>query len=161
MALSPILVVGCGGSGGKTVLGLRRRLDEELRRRGWDRGIPAAWQMKWIDVPTIAEDHPNFGPALPLGDSIGLAATNDYQTIDRALVSTGTVDVLQRLVGWRPSPLSSRRSSSVREVRPHGAAMVRHTTRAVPLRGIARRHTVADISAAAEATRIAGAGGRR
>ena len=103
MALSPILVIGCGGSGGKVVLGLRRRLEEELRRRGWDQGIPAAWQLKWIDVPAINESHSAFGPPLPLGDYVPLAPFDNYRLIDSALVQSagGSVD---RLVGWRPTP---------------------------------------------------------
>src|SRR5687768_5532509 len=105
MALSPMVVIGCGGSGGKVVVGLRKRLEEELRRRGWTRGIPAAWQFRWIDVPANQERHPRFGPLLPQGHYVALSAAPTYQDYDEALMfAAGRDSGLSRLAGWRPSP---------------------------------------------------------
>ena len=104
MALSPMLVIGCGGSGGKVVLGLRKRIEAELRRKGWDRGVPSSWQFKWIDVPTDAESHSEFGPPLPLGDYVGLAPVDQYSLIDAGLLAGPSASMAGRLVGWRPTP---------------------------------------------------------
>lgn len=131
MALSPILVIGCGGSGGKVVLGLRRRLDEELRRRGWDRGIPDAWQLKWIDVPSAAEEHAEFGPPLPLGDYVPLATTDDYSMIDSALLNRAQANV-DRLIGWRPTPnLNLPVTKGAGQMRAVGRAVALATTQKV------------------------------
>jgi hypothetical protein len=108
MPLSPILVVGCGGSGGKVVLGLRRRLQEELQRRKWAGGLPAAWQFKWIDLPTVQESHGEFGPPLPQRDYISLAdGVAQYSMIDAALMARASGQTLERVVGWRPTPTLS------------------------------------------------------
>lgn len=107
----PFLIIGCGGSGGKVVLGLRERLLKELERKGatirdtQGRSVlPSAWQLKWIDVPTPAEEHPNFGGALPLDDYLALANVDNYDAYDAALTSGSNLTRLDRLVGWRPSP---------------------------------------------------------
>jgi hypothetical protein len=64
MSIAPVIIIGCGGSGGKVVLNLKRRIGDELLRRGWTGGIPSAWQFRWIDVPTVQERYPEFGPPL-------------------------------------------------------------------------------------------------
>jgi hypothetical protein len=104
MALRPMIVIGCGGSGGKVVLGLRKRMTEELERRGWTQGIPSAIQFKWIDVPSDPEREPDFGPPLPLGDYIPLSTTGDYADYDRTLVFKAGQNRMDRLTGWRPTP---------------------------------------------------------
>ena len=103
MPLNPMIVIGCGGSGGKVILSLRRRLGEELQRRGWDRAIPDSFQMKWVDVPTPQESHPEFGEALPEEDYTGLALSDTYEHID-GLVLKSAGERVERLIGWRPSP---------------------------------------------------------
>lgn len=143
MALSPVLVIGCGGSGGKVVLGLRRRLEEDLRRRGWDRGIPDAWQLKWIDVPSEPENHTEFGEPLPLGDYVGLAPVDDYRMIDAALVSSAGSG-LERLVGWRPTPNLQLPVS-------RGAGQMRGVGRAVALANTSKVRSLVESSFAAMA----------
>ena len=132
MALSPILVIGCGGSGGKVILGLRRRIEQDLRRRGWNGGIPDAWQLKWIDVPTLPESHNEFGSPLPLGDYVGLAPVDDYRLIDSALVSGAGASSMERLVGWRPTPnLPLPVSKGAGQMRGVGRAVALANTRKV------------------------------
>ena len=103
MALNPVVVIGCGGSGGKVVLGLRRRLQEELKRvDGWKGGLPQAWQLLWIDTPSTREDHPKFGPPLPRGDYLSLVTYGkNYADVDDRLVFAAGQN-LDRLIGWRP-----------------------------------------------------------
>ena len=126
MALTPMLFIGCGGSGGKVVLSMRSRLQEELRRRGWTHGIPEAFQLKWIDVPRQQESHPSLGDPLHRDDYSGLARTSRYREIDRRLVEVAATGHMDRLVGWRPPP-------SLRLPVERGAGQLRAVGRAVAL----------------------------
>ncbi len=103
MTLAPMIVIGCGGSGGKVVLGLRDRLEKELQRRGWRHGIPEAFQLKWVDVPVPQETFPDFGRSVADEDYAGLAWSDIYREIDD-LVIKGAGNRIERLIGWRPSP---------------------------------------------------------
>jgi hypothetical protein len=53
--LKPFLLVGVGGSGGKTLRALREMLAMRLEQEGWTGGWPKAWQMLHIDSPTIQD----------------------------------------------------------------------------------------------------------
>ena len=69
--LRPLMIVGVGGSGGKTVRRLRQSLQRQLRRvEGWSGDIPKAWQMVWIDWPATQES--DSIPMLPDDDYLGL-----------------------------------------------------------------------------------------
>jgi hypothetical protein len=120
MSLSPMIVIGCGGSGGKVVLNLRKRLEADLRRRGWEGGIPDAWQLKWIDVPTVQESHLQFGAALKPNEYIGLAVNHYKRDADSALMTTAGMDS-HRLTGWRPSPGLSGAVSKLTTLQARGS----------------------------------------
>ena len=88
--MNPMIIIGCGGSGGKTVVALRKVLESRLRQvDGWNRGIPESWQLLWID--TLENQDPkaiDFGPQLPKEDYISLASTNsDYLEVYNAVMS--------------------------------------------------------------------------
>ena len=52
----PFLLVGLGGSGGKTLRFVKRDVAKRLRDAGWRDGeIPEAWQFLHIDTPTIQD----------------------------------------------------------------------------------------------------------
>lgn len=53
--LKPFLLVGVGGSGGKTLRALREMLSMRLEQEGWTEGWPKAWQMLHVDSPTIQD----------------------------------------------------------------------------------------------------------
>ena len=72
--LRPFILVGVGGSGGKTLRAVRYTLDLRLRAAGWEEGIPDAWQFLHIDTP-VAQDDPSFpAPYLPHDAYQGLVA---------------------------------------------------------------------------------------
>ncbi len=105
--MNPMIIIGCGGSGGKTVVGLRRVLESRLRQvEGWGRGIPDSWQLLWID--TLETQDPKateFGNQLPKEDYISLASTNsDYLEVHNAVMSgaRGKLSRHQQLNGWVP-----------------------------------------------------------
>jgi len=125
MSIAPVIVIGCGGSGGKVVLNLKRRIADELKRRGWEHGLPGAWQFRWIDVPTAQEQHPEFGPPLAAKEYVALAPSDHYGDVDDQLCQSAGQH-LDRLAGWRPSPALSLPVS-------RGAGQMRAVGRAVAL----------------------------
>lgn len=73
--LRPFILIGVGGSGGKTLRAVRYALDLRLRAAGWTEGMPSAWQFLHIDTP-IAQDDPGFpAPYLPHDSYLGLVST--------------------------------------------------------------------------------------
>ena len=103
--LRPMLFIGCGGSGGKTLRITHDAILRRLRNTGWEGGMPEAWQFLWIDVPNEQEGDETFGDRLDPGSYLGLVKPGtQYQTgVDPAVVSLRSCDPME-LVGWRPNP---------------------------------------------------------
>ncbi|MFC3448400.1 tubulin-like doman-containing protein [Amycolatopsis speibonae] len=102
--LQKFLVVGVGGSGGVTLRMLRARLLEYLAERGYDGGLPAAWQLIHIDVPLEQDRRPERIPLLPPSDYVGLAVEGlTYRDVDEMLCANGD-PVVRHTAGWRPDP---------------------------------------------------------
>ena len=57
--LQPFLLVGVGGSGGKTLRALRHALELRLQQEDWTEGWPKAWQMIHVDSP-VSQDGAAF-----------------------------------------------------------------------------------------------------
>jgi hypothetical protein len=114
--MNPMIIIGCGGSGGKTVLGLRRVLELRLRQAGWTKGIPEAWQLLWID--TLEEqdvDALKFGSALPAEDYISLSSKkSDYADVHKAVMrgAQGRLEKHRQMNGWVPLPTRINRDVS-------------------------------------------------
>lgn len=133
MALAPMLLIGCGGSGGKVIAGLRKRLLQELRLAGWTEGIPTAWQLLYVDTPAAQEVNLEFGSPVPQTDYISTAMNVDvYSSVDEALVNAASQHQnLDRLLGWRPSP-------DLQLAVHLGAGQWRGVGRSVGFRGLSR-----------------------
>ncbi len=58
--MRPFLLIGLGGSGGKTIRYLKQSLNEWLNEIGWTTGLPQGWQFLHIDTPSTQE-----APTLP------------------------------------------------------------------------------------------------
>ncbi|PRQ10575.1 hypothetical protein C1Y63_10705 [Corynebacterium sp. 13CS0277] len=89
-----VLVVGCGGSGAKTLAYMMDQLKTTLAERLPDRypspkdvKLPRAWQFVTVDVPTAAE---KAGPNLPNvseagGHYVSCGSTASYERVDYAV----------------------------------------------------------------------------
>lgn len=100
--MRPFLVIGLGGSGGKTIRYLKQGLAEWLGEVGWTTGVPRGWQFIHIDTPDTQDS-----PVLPGGPD--LLPPNEYFTLHRDGVPFGgVVDRLGRrganLDGWWVDP---------------------------------------------------------
>jgi hypothetical protein len=108
--LRPFLLVGVGGSGGKTLRVIRDSIEAKLRSSGWsveDRGFPKAWQFLQIDVASAPDgDDPDLPRQLPATDFFGMVSSGlTYSAMDGALAQRLTFEQqLDSLGGWRPDP---------------------------------------------------------
>ena len=101
--LRPLIVIGCGGSGVKTVQLLRSNLQKILNEAGWKGEFPQAWQFIGIDM---GEQWAQDSTPIPGGDYLDIWQSRTYQDVvavmDRKhpLGSQG----VREMFGWRPDP---------------------------------------------------------
>jgi hypothetical protein len=106
--LRRFLLVGVGGSGGKTLRLLRRELEQRLEEVKWTGTFPLGWQFLHIDVPVVPDgNEPTLPPQLPDGSYVGLVPKGlTYSSLDRVLVPPGASSMLlEECAGWRPDPV--------------------------------------------------------
>jgi hypothetical protein len=102
--LRPILFIGVGGSGGKTLRSIKQALNRKLESARYEGGIPATWQFLQIDTtfdgisfpaPMLSQDE--FHCVVPRG-----AGFND---ILMGITNRGTLtDQQSMLAGWGTPP---------------------------------------------------------
>lgn len=99
------LFIGVGGSGGETVRYTMRELDRQLRRSGWNSGLPAGWQFMHVDVRQKPDD---VNASIPdaLNDRLRhvplTAAPLRFSQCASLLSENATVR--PGLAGWWPDP---------------------------------------------------------
>ena len=101
--LQKFLFVAVGGSGGKTLRFLHRKLRTRLDEVGYTGDLPAGWQFLHVDVPVTPDGaHPDLPPQLPAGNYLGLAPRGlGYKALDQLLQSMGA-PVRDHAAPWRP-----------------------------------------------------------
>ena len=103
--LSPFLLIGVGGSGGKTLRAVRQKLDMYLRLQGWTEGIPAAWQFLHYDTPIVQDGNEFPAPFLPQECYVGLAAAHsNFQNIITAIEAPLNKDFRDEALAQLPNP---------------------------------------------------------
>jgi hypothetical protein len=104
--LRKFLLVGLGGSGGKTLRYIRHELEQWLQQIGWDpKDFPAGWQMLHIDTPT-GQDGTEITdvPPLPAENYLGLVMNGiDFSSVATRVTPT-TDDSWTELASWRVDP---------------------------------------------------------
>lgn len=127
----PFLVVGIGGSGGKTVRALRQALQFKLDQAGWDGDWPDAWQILHIDSPTTPDGLSFPAALLPQEDYLslvpnGVGYEQVYNSIVKGLGQKDKHEVERPL----PSPADVKIPISL------GAGKVRAVGRAIAVAGM-------------------------
>ena len=100
-------MIGCGGSGQKTVRYVRDSVKRHLEHQGWEGDFPQAWQFLGIDYFPTKED-PSI-PFLPVNDYVSASlAFPTYQGLNQAIETKFGLEVnptaFHDLQGWRPNP---------------------------------------------------------
>lgn len=101
--LRPIIIIGCGGSGLKTVRYVRDSVAKHLERKGWESGIPQAWQFLGLDVGIQKDPSIPFLPNIDYSDLT--LAFSTYQKLNAALEAKFPIDSdgFYEMMGWRPN----------------------------------------------------------
>lgn len=105
--LSPIILIGCGGSGVLSVRFVRDEVRARLRSRNIA-DIPAAWQFIGLDTVRVQTD---LADAAPLPSSDFLSLTGGFSNLDQLELSLlakhrpeNERGGYKELAGWRPNP---------------------------------------------------------
>ena len=102
--MKKFLVVGCGGSGAKTLAFMMDQLKAELRSIDPDMTeLPKAWQFVNIDVPLEEEAGPQKLPNVTQngGHYVGIGARQNYNSFDEGVSSTlGRAGKLGEIATW-------------------------------------------------------------
>ena len=103
--LSPLLIIGVGGAGGKTIRAMKQELNRILESSGYTGGIPAAWQFLQIDT---TYDGIAFPAPMLSNDEIHCVAPkgSNYSDLLTSITARGSLNEQQgMLAGWGiPAP---------------------------------------------------------
>jgi|688.fasta_scaffold84890_2 hypothetical protein len=106
--LSPLLIIGVGGAGGKTIRAMKQELNRILESSGYTDGIPAAWQFLQIDTTYDGVDFP--APMLPQDEfHCVVPRGSNYSDLLASITARGSLHEQQGMLsGWAfPDPLIS------------------------------------------------------
>lgn len=101
--LRPFLLVGVGGSGGKTLRTMRQTLLRRIRQAGWQgQGLPEGWQMLWVDSVSVQNGDGFSAPLLDGEDYCGLVPPGaSYQALRSSLTtSVQSAERMSATAGW-------------------------------------------------------------
>ena len=98
--LSPLLIIGVGGAGGKTLRAMKQELNRILESSGYTDGIPAAWQFLQIDTTYDGMEFP--APMLPQEEFHCVVPNGaKFGEILGSIMGKGTlVEQQSMLAGW-------------------------------------------------------------
>jgi hypothetical protein len=132
--LKPFLLVGAGGSGGKTLRAIRQSLELRLLQEGWKHGWPKAWQMLHIDSPPVQDGAGFSAPFLPSECYLGLTeGYKSYEEVYNKVLKPGKIpnelrdDIAKPLPHWEEVTHNALRKMNQINV---------HTDRGMALAGV-------------------------
>jgi hypothetical protein len=103
--LSPFIIIGVGGSGGKTLRAIRYELELRLQAAGWDGTFPEAWQFLHFDTPVKQDGAEYPAPFLPAESYRGLvAASATYSTVAASITAKANKASLDHVARQLPDP---------------------------------------------------------
>ena len=103
--LRPFLLVGVGGSGGKTLRSIRQSLKAQLSQGGWNEGIPTAWQFLHVDSPIVQDGETFPADFLPASDYLSLVPQGvDYAGVYNAVKRYADGKFIKDIERPLPSP---------------------------------------------------------
>lgn len=135
--LRPLLLIGLGGSGGKTLRAIKQLLQQNLEASGYSGGIPEAWQFLQIDT-TYTQGDSGF-PA-PM-----LAAQEFYSVVPHGIHRDDLLSAIENatpqdkrqsiLAGWgvpsKPIPINTSPSQKRADARQAGIPRLSATLQAI------------------------------
>ena len=99
--LKPLLIIGVGGSGGKTIRAMKETISQKLLFKGYKGGIPTAWQFLQIDTTYDGQD---FNARMLPKDEVCLVVPSGatFGSILNSLTNraSSVEDVQEMLTGW-------------------------------------------------------------
>ena len=98
--LKPLLIIGLGGSGGKTIRSMKQALTRKLESVRYEDGLPAAWQFLQIDTTIDGVSFP--APMLPADEvHVVVPSGAGFAQVLASITSRGTnSDQHGMLTGW-------------------------------------------------------------
>lgn len=124
--LSPFLIIGVGGSGGKTIRAMRQTLLRRLRAKGWKGEFPEAWQFLEIDTISTQGGGNFSAPLLPANQFLGLVPQSvNYIGLRNQLIQR-MPNTQQNLAlgGWLPENTAVPIQKGAGQYRTLGRAVV-------------------------------------
>jgi hypothetical protein len=124
--LSPFLIIGVGGSGGKTIRAMRQTLLRRLKAKGWKGEFPEAWQFLEIDTISTQGGGNFTAPLLPANQFLGLVPQNvDYAGLRNQLIQKmPRTEQNLALGGWIPENTAVPIQKGAGQYRTLGRAVV-------------------------------------
>ena len=124
--LAPFIIIGVGGSGGKTLRTLRQTLLRRLRSKGWTDDLPTGWQFLEIDTISKQSGDGFPAPVLPPNQYLGLVPTGvDYTGLKEGTIQrVNQQDQLISLGGWLPQATPVPIETGAGQFRTLGRAVV-------------------------------------
>jgi hypothetical protein len=98
--LTPLLIIGLGGSGGKTIRSMKQALTRKLESVRYEGGLPAAWQFLQIDTTYDGISFP--APMLPSDEFHCVVPSGEgFYDVLANITNRGTVSDQQKMMaGW-------------------------------------------------------------
>lgn len=124
--LRPVLLIGVGGSGGKTLRAMSQSLMRKLRQAGWEKDqLPDGWQMLWVDSVSQQDEDAFPAPLLPNTQYVGLVPPGlAYADLRTTLEqSIQPKERMAALAGWVPESVPIAVAAGAGQARAIGRAI--------------------------------------